>query len=123
MSPEENRALFESAFNDEEDSSSIFEKVSNASGILNKSKTLFGSILEIPTKAVVKALNKSEENMYNMVFGMDDKKENKWKALIKYNKKKYYLGNFENYEDAEKEILNKRRELGLSERREKDAKI
>ena len=39
------------------------------------------------------------------------------------NKKKYYLGNFENYEDAEKEILNKRRELGLSERREKDAKI
>lgn len=82
LSPEENRALFESAFNDEEDSSSIFEKVSNASGILNKSKTLFGSILEIPTKAVVKVLNKSEENMYNMVFGIDDKKENKWRKEI-----------------------------------------
>lgn len=52
-----------------------------------------------------------------------NKKEKKWKALIKYNKKKYYLGNFENYEDAEKEILNKRKELGLPERREEDAKI
>lgn len=71
------------------------------------------------------------ENMDNIVGYTGDKikgvyynkKENKWKALIKYNKKKYYLGNFENYEDAEKKILNKRRELGLSERREKDAKI
>lgn len=52
-----------------------------------------------------------------------NKKEKKWKALITYNKKKYYLGNFEKYEDAEREILAKRKELGLSERRNKNAKI
>lgn len=52
-----------------------------------------------------------------------NKKEKKWKALIKYNKKKYYLGSFEKYEDAKKEILNKRKELGLSERRDNNAKI
>ena len=71
------------------------------------------------------------ENMDNIVGYVGNKikgvyynkKEKKWKALIKYNKKKYYLGNFEKYEDAEKEILNKRKKLGLSERRDKDAKI
>lgn len=71
------------------------------------------------------------ENMDNIVGYIGNKikgvcynkKEKKWKALITYNKKKYYLGNFEKYEDAEKEILNKRKELGLSERRDNSAKI
>lgn len=71
------------------------------------------------------------ENMDNIVGYVGNKikgvyynkKEKKWKALIKYNKEKYYLGNFEKYEDAEKEILNKRKELGLSERRDNNAKV
>lgn len=65
------------------------------------------------------------ENMENIMGYVNNrikgahfsKKEKKWKALIVFKNKKYYLGTFKEYQDAENAIKNKRTELGLKDRR------
>lgn len=65
------------------------------------------------------------ENMDNVVGYVGNKikgtyyskRERKWKALITYKNAKYYLGTFDNYDEAELAIKNKRNELNLGERK------
>lgn len=67
-------------------------------------------------------ITKYDEN--NIIRGVYfDKNNKKWKAIIKYNKKQYNLGSFKEYKDAEKAVLDKRKELRLIDRKDRNAEI
>lgn len=80
----------------------------------NRANNKWDNLLDVPKQ--INALNKSKlRNNISGVTGVYwDGVNNKWRAEVQHNGKKYKLGRFDNIDDAKTVCLAKRHELGFS---------